>query len=240
MSRRVQETPDFEFLDRRKPRPPQFLQEDPWRVFRILSDAISGIEMMARALQGWDRTVAVFGSARLDENSPYYEQARTVCRKLAEHRFAIITGGGPGIMEAGNRGACEGKSASIGLNIELPAEQSLNPYVEMPHECHYFFVRKMLFAKYAHGFVIFPGGFGTMDELFESLTLIQTERLADFPVILFGSPYWQPLLDWLGQTMLGAGCVAPADLDLITITDEPDEVVHRLLLAACQEENGGA
>jgi hypothetical protein len=134
-------------------------------VLRILSDAIHGIETMARALDGWKRVVAVFGSSRKGEDDPYYQQARETCRRLAQEGFAIITGGGPGIMEAANRGAKEGGTLSIGLNIQLPTEQLLNPYVDVGYECHYFFVRKMMFAKYAHGFVIFPGGFGTMDEL---------------------------------------------------------------------------
>ena len=221
-------TPDFEFLDSSAPQPPAFVFEDPWRVLRIQSDAVQSIETMARALEGWNRVVAVFGSARLPESDSYYQLARETCRLLGEKRFAIITGGGPGIMEAANRGAREGGSLSIGLNIQLPREQTMNPYLDVSYTCHYFFVRKMMFTKYARGFVIFPGGFGTLDELFESLTLIQTEKLADFPVVLAGSDYWTPLLDWLRDRMLDRGCIDDKDLDRFSVIDDPAEIAETL------------
>jgi len=238
--RRAKHTPDFDFLDRSRQRT-AFLDEDPWRVLRIQSDLIHSMETMARALAGWDRVVAVFGSSRKREGDRYYEQARETCRLLAQRRFAIVTGGGPGIMEAANRGAKEGGTLSVGLNIHLPDEQALNPYVDVAYECRYFFVRKMMFAKYAHGFVIFPGGFGTMDELFESLTLIQTGKLANFPVILFGSDYWMPLVHWLRDKMLAEGCIEASELRLLALTDEPATVAS--WMEECEEDrcymNGG-
>ena len=232
---------NFELLDRTRQRTPNFLEEDPWRVLRILGDAVQGIETMARALQGWPRVVAVFGSTRTPEDHPNYELARETGRLLAEAKFAVITGGGPGVMEAANRGAREGGSLSIGLNIRLPEEQRPNPYLDVEYECHYFFVRKMMFAKYAHGFVIFPGGFGTLDELFESLTLIQTRSLANFPVILVGKRYWTPLIDWMREAMVAEGCIRPEDLQSIGITDDPRTVAHWLTI--CEQgqscDNGG-
>ncbi len=236
----VRHTPDFDFLDKTKQRT-AFLDEDPWRVLRIQSDLIHGVETMARALAGWNRVVAVFGSSRKHEGDRYYELAKVTCRLLAERGFAIITGGGPGIMEAANRGAKEGGTLSIGLNIHLPQEQEFNPYVDVAYECRYFFVRKMMFAKYAHGFVIFPGGFGTMDELFESLTLIQTGKVANFPVILFGSDYWMPLVHWLRDKMLAEGCIVESELGLLGLTDEPAAVAN--WMEECEQDkcymNGG-
>jgi uncharacterized protein (TIGR00730 family) len=221
---------DFDLLERTtRKRPPDFLHEDPWRIFRILGDVAAGIETMARALAGYTRAVAVFGSARVPESDEYYAKARDLCRRLAQERFAVITGGGPGIMEAANRGAFEAGGLSIGLNIELPVEQRPNPYANVQYECHYFFVRKMLFAKYAHGFVIFPGGFGTLDELFEALTLIQTDRVADFPVVLIGTGYWQPMIHWLRDKMLGHQFVRSEDLRSIALTDDPETVVRWLV-----------
>lgn len=220
---------DFEFLDHRQPAGPSFLHQDPWRVFRMLGDVIGGIETMARALEGIDRVVSIFGSARLGQGTLYYEKARETCRLLAEENFAVITGGGPGIMEAANRGASEGNGKSIGLNIQLPIEQQANPYLDVSYLCHYFFVRKMLFAKYSHGYIIFPGGFGTMDELFESLTLIQTGRLASFPVILFGSAYWTPVVNWLRDHAVHSGCIDCNDLRSIAITNDPQEAVRWLV-----------
>jgi len=225
-------TPDLEFL-KHPPHGPAFLNEDPWRVFRILGDVTHGIEVMAKALNGWKRVVAIFGSSRLGEEDFYYQQARALCRRLAEEGFAIITGGGPGIMEAANRGAWEGRTLSIGLNIQLEVEQELNPYVGVSYECHYFFVRKMLFAKYAHGFVIFPGGFGTLDELFEALTLVQTRKLLNFPVILFGREYWMPLVEWLRSKVAGRGCIALEDLRFMAITDDIETAVRWLV--ECEE-----
>jgi uncharacterized protein (TIGR00730 family) len=224
----IPKTPDFEFLDSSAPKPPGFVFEEPWRVLRIQSDAVQSIETMARALEGWHRVVAVFGSARLPESDSYYQLARETCRLLGEKSFAIISGGGPGIMEAANRGAREGGTLSIGLNIQLPHEQSINPYLDVSYTCHYFFVRKMMFTKYARGFVIFPGGFGTLDELFESLTLIQTDKLAEFPVVLAGSDYWTPLLDWLRDRMLGRGCIDDKDMDRFSVIDDPAEIAETL------------
>jgi len=218
------EHPDLEFLDAAKRRPVTFLHEDPWRVMRIQSDTMQGIEVMSRALQGRRRAVAVFGSARLPASDPAYQHARETCRLLGERGFAIITGGGPGIMEAANRGARDAASLSIGLNIKLPHEQALNPYCDASYTCHYFFVRKMMFAKYSRGFLIFPGGFGTLDELFESLTLIQTGKLAEFPVVLAGTEYWKPVIDWMKSTVLEKGCIDEEDIGRFRVLDEPSEI----------------
>jgi uncharacterized protein (TIGR00730 family) len=219
-SDKPQTSPDFEFLDRAT-REVEFYREDPWRIFRIQSDLIQSVETMARALENCDCVVAVFGSARKAESDEYCQAARETCRLLGQKGFAVVTGGGPGIMEAANRGAQEGGGLSIGMNIHLDHEQKPNPFLDAQHECMYFFVRKMMCAKYAHGFVIFPGGYGTMDELFEALTLIQTGKLENFPVILFGSRYWQPLVDWLRDTMLVQGCISHEDLTRIALTDDP-------------------
>jgi uncharacterized protein (TIGR00730 family) len=180
--------------------------------------------------------VTIFGSARTKPDHPQYEAAVTVARLLGEAGITVITGGGPGIMEAGNKGALEAKVPSIGLNIELPFEQGVNKYVDLPMEFHYFFVRKTMFVKYAQGFIIFPGGFGTMDELFEALTLIQTGKVQNFPVILFDTNYWQGLLDWLKNTMAVQGKIAAADLDLLILTDSPEEV-RDIIVSCFQEES---
>ncbi len=225
--------PDFEFLDRTMRRV-EFLYEDPWRVLRIQSDLIQSVETMARALEGCERVVAVFGSARLPESDEYYQMARTTCRMLSENGFAIVTGGGPSLMEAANRGAREGGGISIGMNIQLRHEQLPNPYLDAHHECMYFFVRKMMFAKYAHGFIIFPGGYGTLDELFEALTLIQTGKLENFPVVLFGHNYSAPLVQWMRDVMLARGCIDDEDLTRIALTDDPATAVRWL-----QEANLG-
>ena len=221
-------TPDFEFLDSSARPGSEFLYEDPWRVFRMQSDTIQGIEVMARALEGRSRSVAVFGSARLPATDPVYQLARETCRRLGECGFATITGGGPGIMEAANRGAREAAALSIGLNIDLPHEQHLNEFCDVSYTCRYFFVRKMLFAKYARAFLIFAGGYGTLDELFEALTLIQTERLAGFPVILIGRAYWNPLVSWLRSSMYSRGCISEDDLSRFIVVDSPEEVVKTL------------
>jgi uncharacterized protein (TIGR00730 family) len=179
--------------------------------------------------------VTIFGSARVDEGDPMYRAAVEVGRLLGEAGFTIITGGGPGTMEAGNRGAREAGAGSVGLNIELPFEQHVNPYVDLEVDFSYFFVRKTMLVKYAQAFVIFPGGFGTMDELFEALTLIQTGKVRNFPVVLFDSRYWGGLLDWLRATMLGGGKVAEADLRLLEVTDSPEEA-RDLILASLREQ----
>lgn len=217
-------TPEFEFLDSSVARAPQFLRDDPWRVLRIQSDVIQGIETMARALEDQPRAVAVFGSARSGDDNPECELARETCRNLGRLGFAIITGGSGGVMKAANRGAFEAGARSIGLNIQLPVEQELNAFVNASYMCHYFFVRKMMFAKYARGFLILPGGYGTLDELFEALTLIQTQRLADFPVVLAGSEYWNPLLDWLRDSTQARGFIESSDLDRLTVLDDAQQI----------------
>jgi uncharacterized protein (TIGR00730 family) len=211
-----------------------FVKTDTWRALRIMGEFVEGFD----ALAGIGPAVSVFGSARIGRGDPSYRMARTLTRKLARHGYAIITGGGPGIMEAANRGAREGGGVSVGCNIELPFEQGLNEYVTLGMEFRYFFVRKTMFVKYAEAFCIFPGGFGTLDELFEALTLIQTGKVQHFPVVLFGTAYWSGMLDWMRATLLADGKISPEDLTLFTITDDVDEAVevilahHELHLAA--------
>jgi uncharacterized protein (TIGR00730 family) len=199
-----------------------FTHSDPWRVLRIMGEFVAGFDALAEV----GPAVTMFGSARVGEDDPMYAAARTVARRLAETGFAIITGGGPGIMEACNRGAHEAGGLSIGANIELPREQGMNPYVTLALNFRYFFVRKTMFVKYAVGFVIFPGGYGTLDELFEALTLIQTGKLTGFPVVLFGTEYWRGLMAWLEEKLVGEGKIDPQDLALMTVTDDPDVVVN--------------
>jgi uncharacterized protein (TIGR00730 family) len=213
-------TEDEKLLRRRET--PEFLDTDPWRVLRITSEFVDGFDAMAAV----GRAVTVFGSARTPPDSPTYALARTIGRKLAEAGYAVITGGGPGTMEAANRGCREGGGLSVGCNIELPHEQSLNRYVDLGVEFRYFFARKTMFVKYADGFIILPGGFGTMDELFEALTLIQTGKVRHFPVVLIGTEHWSGLLDWMRGTLLATGSVAQADLDLLHLTDDLDEAVE--------------
>jgi uncharacterized protein (TIGR00730 family) len=200
---------------------PAFLESDPWRALRILSEFVEGFE----ALAGVGRAVAVFGSARTPEGSDAYELARRVGGALADAGFAVITGGGPGAMEAANRGAHEAGGLSIGCNIELPLEQHPNPYVDLSVEFHYFFARKTMFVKYSDAFVIMPGGFGTLDELFEAITLIQTGKIRNFPVVLIGHAYWDGLLAWLRDVQLPVGAIDLNDLDLLRVTDDVDEAV---------------
>lgn len=207
-----------------------FTHTDPWRVMRIQGEFVEGFD----ALADIGPAVTLFGSARVPPDDPMYRAAEEVAALLGKAGFSIITGGGPGIMEAGNRGARSAGVRSVGLNIELPWEQGVNEYVDIGIEFRYFFVRKMMFVKYAQAFVIFPGGFGTMDELFEALTLIQTGKVKNFPVILFGSRYWSGLLDWLGSTMLGEHKIADADLGLLVVTDSPTEV-RDLIVQSTQE-----
>jgi uncharacterized protein (TIGR00730 family) len=204
-----------------------FTHDDPWRVLRITSEFVHGFNMLAEI----DSAITVFGSARTSREHPMYAAAQKLGGCLAKAGFAVITGGGPGIMEAANRGAHEAGGISIGCNIELPHEQQINPYVQISVNFRYFFARKTMFVKYAEGFVLFPGGFGTLDELFESLTLIQTRKLHQFPVILFGSSYWQGLVDWLREKTLAEGNISPADLDVFHVVDSPEEACHRLLAA---------
>jgi uncharacterized protein (TIGR00730 family) len=195
---------------------------DPWRVLRILSEFVEGFD----ALNEVGPAVTVFGSARVSAEDPYYVAGVQLGASLAKRGFAVITGGGPGIMEAVNRGCHDAGGLSVGCNIELPHEQSLNKYVDLGVEFRYFFVRKNMFVKYARGFVIFPGGFGTLDELFESLTLAQTGKIEHFPIVLFGTPYWKGLLDWMKDSVLSSGAIAPDDLNLMSMTDDPDEAAE--------------
>ena len=193
------------------------------RATRIGDEFLQGFEAVDRI----DRpAVSLFGSARVHEGHPAYEEAREVGRRFAEAGFAVVTGGGPGVMEAANRGAKEGGGLSVGFNIELPHEQHENPYLDIELTFHHFYARKTMFVKAAEGFVIFPGGFGTLDELFESLTLIQTGKIRDFPVVLVGTRYWQGMIDWMRDTQLRAGAITEADLALLKLTDDPDEVVE--------------
>ena len=196
-----------------------FTHTDPWRVLRIQSEFVYGINALAEVGAG----ISVFGSARLKPDSPYYIAARQLGHKLADAGFAVITGGGPGIMEAANRGAQDAGGLSVGCNIELPMEQDHNDYLDLVVNFRYFFVRKTMFVKYSNGFVIFPGGFGTLDELFESLTLVQTHKINRFPIVLYGSAYWNGLLDWIKGTQLEAGTISPEDLNLLILTDSIDE-----------------
>ena len=198
-----------------------FLGTDPWRALRILSEFVDGFDAMAKV----GPAITVFGSARTRPDEPDYELARSIGRQLAGAGYAVITGGGPGAMEAANRGCREGGGLSVGCNIELPHEQGMNPYVDLGVEFRYFFARKVMFVKYADGFVILPGGLGTLDELFEALTLIQTGKVRHFPVVLVGRAYWAGLIDWMRGTLLAHGTIAAGDLDLFHVTDDPDEVV---------------
>jgi uncharacterized protein (TIGR00730 family) len=202
---------------------PKFTTTDPWRVLRIQGEFVRGFDALADV----GPAVTVFGSARTVPGSDEYEAARETARLLGKSGFTIITGGGPGIMEAANRGAREAGAPSVGLNIELPFEQQVNQFVDHSIEFRYFFVRKTMLVKYSQAFLIFPGGFGTLDELFEALVLIQTGKIANFPVVLFGRAYWAGLVDWLRATMLAGGKIAPADLELMPIVDTPAEAARR-------------
>jgi uncharacterized protein (TIGR00730 family) len=213
---------DEKLLKSPDPEQASFTETDPWRVLRIQGEFVEGFEALAEL----GPAVTLFGSARTKMDDPFYQAAVETARLLAQAGLTIITGGGPGIMEAGNQGAKLGGGVSVGLNIELPFEQHLNPYLDIALQFRYFFIRKVMFVKYAQAFVIFPGGFGTLDELFEALTLIQTGKIYNFPVILFGSQYWSGLLHWLRETILLGGKIAAADLNLMTVTDSPEEVRH--------------
>ncbi|HRY51670.1 MAG TPA: TIGR00730 family Rossman fold protein [Candidatus Paceibacterota bacterium] len=203
----------------------QFVREDPWRIFRIMAEFVDAFETMATV----GPAVTVFGSARLPASDPDYKAAVVIAEGLARHQLAVITGGGPGIMEAANRGASRARGKSVGLNIELPMEQKGNRYANIPIQFHYFFSRKVCFVKYSMGFVFMPGGFGTIDELFETLTLVQTERIPRFPLILFRRKFWEGLLDWLKHRVEKGRLISPGDLDLLSITDDPQEVVNIIL-----------
>jgi uncharacterized protein (TIGR00730 family) len=225
-------TQDEQLLEKPSPEEIRFTEGDPWRVLRIQGEFVEGFDTLAQL----GPAVSIFGSARTRKEDPYYQAAVETARLLAEAGLAVITGGGPGIMTAGNQGARLAKGVSVGLLIELPFEQGGNEYIDIAINHRYFFVRKTMFVKYAQGFVIFPGGFGTMDELFEALTLIQTGKISNFPVILFGSDYWSGLLDWLRKVMLASGKIGEADLDLMILTDSPEEV--RDLIMEAMVEGG--
>ncbi len=229
-ARSGQPTQDEKLLRKEQPEQQPFTETDPWRVLRIQGEFVEGFE----ALAGLGPAVTIFGSARTQEGDPMYRAAVETARLLAQAGLGIITGGGPGIMDAANLGAKLGGGVSVGLNIELPFEQHINAHVDIAINFHYFFVRKVMFVKYAQAFVIFPGGFGTMDEMFESLTLIQTGKICNFPVILFGTEYWQGLLAWLRETMLPGGKIAAADLDLVQVTDSPEQV-RDVIMASMQQ-----
>jgi uncharacterized protein (TIGR00730 family) len=226
-------TEDERLLERRPT--PAFLDTDPWRALRILSEFVEGFDAMAKV----GPAVTMFGSARTTPDTPVYKLARTIAKRLAEAGYAIITGGGPGTMEAANRGCREGGGLSVGCNIELPHEQGLNAYVDLGIEFRYFFARKTMFVKYADAFVILPGGFGTLDELFEALTLIQTRKVRNFPVVLVGTEYWAGLLGWIKDTLLAKGAIDEPDLALLQLTDDPDEVV-RIIRAFTAADDGAA
>ncbi len=213
-------TQDEQLLE--SPRPDEFTHTDPWRVFRIMGEFVEGFDELATLSRG----IAIFGSARTQPDDPDYKAAQETGALLAAQGFAVITGGGPGIMEAANRGAFDAGGLSIGCNIELPFEQKPNPYQTLSLTFKYFFVRKMMFVKYSLAFVIFPGGFGTFDELFEALTLIQTHKIRNFPIVLYGSQYWSGLLDWVRAVVLPGGKISDHDMDIFHITDSPAEVVE--------------
>jgi uncharacterized protein (TIGR00730 family) len=226
-----QPTEDEQLLATPKPEQTLFTQTDPWRVLRIMGEFVEGFDALAEI----GTAVTLFGSARVKPDMPMYQTAVDTARLLGEAGFTIITGGGPGIMEACNRGAREAGAVSVGLNIELPFEQGVNPYVDIAMEFHYFFVRKTMFVKYAQAFVIFPGGFGTLDELFEALTLIQTGKVRNFPVILFGTAYWGGMIEWMRTTMLAEGKIAEADLKLLVLCDSPEEVRDSIVRSRDQQ-----
>jgi len=219
-------TEDEKLLQQPGPRI-DFTRTDPWRVMRIMGEFIEGFDTLASV----DKAVTIFGSARIGPDDPHYDAATETARLLAKAGFAIITGAGPGIMEAANKGAQAGGGRSIGCNIELPFEQGANPYVDTLVNFRYFFVRKTMFIKYSVAFIIFPGGFGTLDELFEALTLIQTGKIYRFPVILFGRYYWAGLLRWLQARVLTEGKISEGDLDLMLVTDDPAEAVQAIVAA---------
>jgi uncharacterized protein (TIGR00730 family) len=216
-------TQDEQLLE--SPSQAEFINTDTWRVLRIMGEFVEGFDHLASVTRG----VSVFGSARTPAGHPQYEAAREAGALLAKAGFTVITGGGPGIMEAANKGAFEAKGLSIGCNIELPFEQKPNPYLNRSLTFKYFFVRKTMFVKYSTAFIIFPGGFGTLDELFEALTLIQTHKIRNFPVVLFGTEYWRGMVDWISDKLRGEEKISGADLKLLYLTDSPAEAVDIVL-----------
>ena len=197
-----------------------FTQQEPWRIFRIMSEFVEGLDELAKL----GPSVSIFGSSRMTSESKYYPMAQALARAVVHQGFTVITGAGPGLMEAANKGATEAGGKSIGLNIDLPQEQKPNPYISHLISFRYFFVRKFLFVKHSTAFVILPGGFGTMDEFFESMTLMQTLRIERFPVYMMGSDYWHGLIEWLRHTMLTAGCIGERDIELFKVSDDPEQV----------------
>lgn len=210
--------------------------KDSWRVFRIMGEFVEGFDELSKL----GPAVSIFGSARMATTDPMYDACVTTARLLGEAGYAIITGGGPGVMEAANRGAQEGGAHSVGCNIELPFEQGSNPYVDTAIDFRYFFVRKTMFVKYAEAFICFPGGFGTMDELFESLTLIQTQKIQHFPVVLFGTDYWGGLVTWFKDKLLVEGKISEKDMDLFLCTDSPEEAVRCIKAHAVRARAGSS
>jgi hypothetical protein len=202
-----------------------FIKEDPWRIFRIMAEFVEAFETFSKV----GPSVTIFGSARKPPADPYYKAAMAIAKGLAKNHLPVITGGGPGIMEAANRGAAEAGGKSIGLNIELPFEQKGNRFANQPLHFHYFFSRKVCFVKYSVGFVFMPGGFGTLDELFEVLTLVQTRRIPRFPLVLFGHEYWDGLLQWIKATLEKDKLISPGDMDLLTVTDDPQAAIDLIL-----------
>jgi len=198
--------------------------DNSWRLFKILAEFVDGFETLGDLYPA----VTIFGSARATPGDETYEKTYEIAKKLSLNGYNVITGGGPGVMEAGNKGAKEGGAKSVGLNIELPLEQRPNPYSTLSISFQYFFVRKVMFVKYAQAYIGMPGGFGTLDEIFEALTLIQTHRIKPFPVIMVGTQYWTGLLEWVRNALLSSKYISPDDLDLVTILDDPDEVVHTI------------
>lgn len=202
-----------------------FIKEDPWRIFRIMAEFVDSFETMSQV----GPAVTVFGSARTPPTDPYYQMAVSLAKGLARNNLAVVTGGGPGIMEAANRGATEAKGKSVGLNIELPFEQKGNRFANIPLHFHYFFSRKVCFVKYSIAFVFMPGGFGTLDEFFEVATLVQTRRIPHYPLILIGEDYWNGVLKWMKGTMLKNGYISSTDMDLFTLTDDPQKAIDVIL-----------
>jgi len=199
-----------------------FTDEEPWRIFRIMAEFVDSFEALSKI----GRAVTIFGSARTRPSSPHYKKAVATGMLLAQQKYAVITGGGPGIMEAANRGAKKGGGISVGLNIELPEEQKPNPYQTHPIRFHYFFCRKVCFVKYASAFVLFPGGYGTLDEFFEAITLVQTGRIERFPIVLVGKKYWRGLASWMRGTLVKEKLISPGDTGLFRVVDEPDDVLQ--------------
>ncbi len=221
-----------------RPDDTRWLHGDPWRVLRIQSEFVEGFGALAEV----GPAVSVFGSARIKRGDPAYALAREIAAGLVGAGYAVITGGGPGIMEAANRGAAEAGGKSVGLGIELPHEQGLNKWVDLGINFRYFFARKTMFVKYSEGFVVLPGGFGTLDELFEALTLVQTHKVTGFPIVLVGSQFWGGLVDWIKESLAAGGLISPEDVDLIRVTDDPGEAVRIVVerVAALRAEREAA